>query len=149
MILQIFWLGGTCAAPQPPRAASCSQSPSLLLPALLAHLRSATMSPCLFSTLDRAQWSQVGHLPWGSAGSPHGGRCCSWVSVPQKGHSAAGGPYRGRALKEYFQCHTGCFSFSLDVQHLFFCPVLFKKKLFHPHHNHKCCLFCFVFLYSR
>lgn len=36
---------------------------ALLLPSLLAHLRSTTMTPCLFSTVDGTQWSRVDHLP--------------------------------------------------------------------------------------
>lgn len=87
-----------------------------------------------------------------SAGSLRGGGCCSWVSVPQKVHSAAGRPYRCKAMKGVFPVLYGTlfiFTCSTTSICLFssFGPV--RKKLFHPSHNHKCCLlFCFVFLYS-
>lgn len=151
MILQILQLGGSCAALQPVTArAHCCLAPALpahppeerdQVPVPALHCGRETVVPC-------GPPSQV------SAGSLRGGRCCSWVSVPQKGHSAAGGPYRSRAMKGVFPVLYGMlfiFICSTTSICLFSSFGAFRKKLFHPSHNQMLpfVLFCFLILMTE
>lgn len=95
----VTWQYGCCCTVSPSSLLQPKPIAALLLPSLLSHLKSTTMSQCLPSAVGETQWSHVGHFPGRvSTASLCRRQCCFRVSVPQKGNGAAEGPYQCKAL---------------------------------------------------